>query len=295
MKKLTIVLLVSKKYQDNPYIDDVLLKQRLVDYGYSADIVDWSSESYDFSRAALCIVRSCWDFHKNEKKYLIRLKKISNVSTLVNDFEIISEYFSKHYLAKMEQKGIRTVPTNIVKSTNQALEVIKSLKVQQIILKPAVSASGDNTYKLERLNTLLISKRAKDILQNSDLVIQPFIDEVGTFGEVSCVVIGGDILFCMLKKPAKNSFLVHEHHGGNYTPTNTEKKESDFIEKILKTFKKRPTYIRIDYLFNQDREPMLLELELNEPNIYLSKSSATLDRLAQEIDKIIQIKGKECF
>jgi len=290
MKKIIIVLLVSKKYEKEPYKDDLLLQDELLMLGYVVDIVAWSSKSYDFSRATVCIVRSCWDFHNNQKEYFESLKQISCKSLLLNSFDLISSYLSKEYLLKLKELGVKIIPTVVISEKKQIIDAIDSLKSERIVIKPTVSASGDCTYRAKSTDISFIKSRAKEILQNCDVIIQAYIKGIESFGEISSVVIDGEITFSMLKKPKVGDFLVHEHHGGCYKAIEIDEKQRLFVEKIIDLFEEKPLYARVDYLFDAQGEPMLLELELNEPNIYLTRSSLTLSKLSQKIDNIAKIK-----
>ena len=100
--------------------------------------------------------------------------------------------------------------------------------------------------------------------------------------------IDGVIVHTVLKTPRQGDFLIHEHHGGLYTNSIALEADQQFIEEILKTFETTPVYLRVDYLFDQSSGPMLLELELIEPNLYLSRSRATLEKLAEKVTEIVR-------
>ena len=106
------------------------------------------------------------------------------------------------------------------------------------------------------------------------------------------VMIEGDVTFTIHKSPKDSNFLIHEHHGGLYTPIKTLDSHKKFAEKIYKALDEKPTYMRIDCLIGDNGGPMLLELETNEPNLYLSRSKENLNRLAQALDSIISTKIK---
>ncbi|NKQ41779.1 MAG: hypothetical protein HF962_09485 [Sulfurovum sp.] len=290
MKQPIIAILVSKKYQETPYEDDLLLKYRLESFGYSVDIVDWNSDRYHFHQAIICIVRSCWNYHIYKYDYLKKLLLVSRQSMLINTHAIIEKYFSKQYLLDTNKLGINTIPTRLAKNTAEVLSAIKHLKSDQIILKPDISASGNNTYKIDSCNKQKIIEKSKVILSSGKVIVQDYIDTVITHGELSTVVIAGKITFTMHKRPASHCFLVHEHHGGCYTPTKIDEKCTSFVYSVLGLFENIPTYTRIDYLISEDGNPILLELEVNEPNLYLSKSEETLNSLCQEIHNISNLR-----
>jgi len=290
MRQATIALLVSQKYEQSPYRDDLLLQDRLVELGHSVDIIDWDSRTYDFGAADLCIIRSCWDFHHKPKLYLEKLKQISQGSILINSIALLGSYTNKRYLLNLETKGIPIVPTAIIRKPREISVILPLWNTKQIVIKPTISASGDSTYRLDADNISTIDEALQHILPKGDAIVQPYIESIETEGEISTVVIDGEITFSMLKKPARGGFLVHEHHGGEYIPIEANAQQQSFVGQILSMFGEPPLYMRIDYLLDDAGKPMLLEIEINEPNLYLSQSDKTLQKFSQKIDRLVTKK-----
>ena len=288
MKPL-IILLTSQKYRDAPYKDDLLLKQRLENLNCHAEIVAWDDAGYPFENADLAVVRSCWDYHLRAEEYLQKIRQIAAKVRLLNSADEIEKYASKHYLNELAAAGINTVQTVFCKTVDQVLAAVDALGAERLVLKPAISASGENTHLLRRDDKQAITQAANSVFALQDeLLLQPFINSVQTRGERSSVVIAGEVLFTMCKTPAKGGFLVHEHHGGQYIQTEISQSEQDFLTQIGKQFPTPPLYMRVDYLQGDDGQPLLLELELNEPNLYLARSPILLDKLSRKIIALVR-------
>jgi len=60
------------------------------------------------------------------------------------------------------------------------------------------------------------------------------------------------------------------------------------LTQIGKQFPIPPLYMRVDYLQGDAGQPLLLELELNEPNLYLARSPILLDKLSRKISAIVR-------
>lgn len=288
-----IAILTSQTYRDCPHADDSLLRERLHRHGCRADIVPWDDPAYPFERADLAVVRSCWDFDRRLPEYLGRIADIAARTCLQNPPEQIETYSSKRYLADLAERGIAIVPLVFCGTVADTLAAALGFGGSEVVLKPTVSASGRNTLRLGSRDARALTDAATQILTYKDeLLVQPFINSVQTRGECSTVVIEGKALFTMRKTPAKGGFLVHEHHGGSYRQTDTGQVEQDFSARICATFSRPPLYMRIDYLLDNADMPMLLELELNEPNLYLSSSEPVLEHLAAGLAKIARNQNR---
>lgn len=286
-KRIDAVILVSQKYKKNIYVDDLALKTALKNNGYAVEIIAWDDEGYDFSRARLAIIRSCWDYDQRVDEFLQKMRNISQYCKLINSLAVITDNSNKYYLRDLESKGIRIVPVAFVENIGQVITVLRGLEVKQIVIKPVVSASGRDTYLVNREDEDSVIEVAAPILRTKGVMLQPYISTIKTLGEKSTVVIDGTPVYTMLKKPAEGNFLVHQHHGGTYVETQIGAEEQEFVKQIISTFTERPVYMRIDYLFDEKEEPMLLELELIEPNLYLSKSELALKGLTEKLAEII--------
>ena len=282
-----IVILTRQTYRDIPHKDDALLKERLLHLGCKADIIAWDDPVYPFDKADVAIVRSCWDFHWRTDEYLQRIAEIAARTCLLNPFEDIKKYSNKHYLHDLHDFGINIVPAAFCRSIQDAQKAAQDFGSQQVVIKPVVSASGRNTFLVNRHDRPALENAAAQVFKIKDeLLVQPFIKSVQTRGERSTVVIQGEPLFTMQKLPAKDNFLAHEHHGGTFSQTEIDQSAHDFLAQICATFKTPPLYMRVDYLEGPDGVPMLLELELNEPNLYLSKSERILEALSTRLAEI---------
>ncbi len=279
MKETDIAILVSQKYADHPYEDDLVLKGALEDSGYGTEIVAWDSDDFDFSLARVAIIRSCWDYDQRIDEFLEKMQTIAQKTVLVNDIKTVIHNYRKEYLLELNQMGIEIVPTQFVRKMEEIETALELIQSDEIIIKPAISASGKNTFKVHKKDIKRCYSKVQEILQKTSVMIQEYFRSIETCGEKSVVVINGEITYTMLKKPRQNGFLVHIHHGGTYVPDRVEKDETEFIHKVTNTFDQLPAYMRIDLLRDSANNLALLELELIEPNLYLSKNKRGLELL----------------
>ena len=253
--------------------------------GHQARIICWDDETVDYQQYDAAIVRSCWDYDKRLPKFLDRLAHIDQHTILLNPFEIIRENTDKRYLLKLEERGVPIVPTVVVENIEE-LQIPENW--QQVIVKPAVSASGRDTSLHPALDQQGIRAASAAILkQGKTVLLQEYLSSVEEYGERSSVLIAGKVTFTMKKTPKSGDFLVHTHHGGTYVPVKTTLKEQQFLELLISKIGEAPLYMRADYLRRGDGLICLLELEQIEPNLYLRENEHGLKLLIQETLKRI--------
>ena len=273
-----VAILVNEKYFLNNHKDDIALKDALEKMNITADIINWDNEDYAFNKVKVAIVRSCWDYDQRLKEFLPKMNQINEQCTLINPYETIKQNCNKTYLMELQEKGVKIVETHYIFYESQIEEVLNKCTGDIVVVKPTVSASGKNTYRVSKKDPQLKDIILK-LLDNSEVMIQPYIKTIETTGEKSSVVIKDEIVFTMLKKPANGNFLVHPYLGGSYIKDSAADKDLKFLNQVISLLPKDSGFVRIDYLFNEKDEAMLLELELIEPNLYLEQNPRGLELL----------------
>ena len=158
---------------------------------------------------------------------------------------------------------------------------------QDVVVKPAVSASARGTWRASRVTTHESHERFAAQLLEQDLLVQPFCSEIALNGEWSLVFFDGEFSHGVLKRPADGDFRVQRHFGGHPTAAAPSPRLVEQAARILTTLGERLLYARVDG-FERDGDFVLMELELNEPYLFLSLSAGAASCFA---DAIIRILG----
>ncbi len=291
--KTDLAILVSEKYFKEIHPDDLALKEIMEKLGCSVEITAWDNHNFDYRRCNIAIIRSCWDYDQRVDEFLQRMHEIEKQCQLFNSYAMIKKNSSKLYLTELKKKGVPVVPSVFIKSLSERKSALLEFNTKQLVIKPTISASGRDTFRINSENKKAIDEAVNAILEKKkEVLIQPYQESIETLGERSTVVIDGKPVFTMLKKPAPGNFLVHQHWGGNYSKTEITEKDRFFIRSIFNKLDSLPLYARVDYIYDYNQFPMLLELELIEPNLYLSEKHPGLEILAHRLSAIIE-KGKK--
>ena len=182
---------------------------------------------------------------------------------------------NKKYLYDLQNKGVHIVET-LWKNKfdrSEAVNYFEQLDAEEIIIKPNISASADNTYRLNK-DTLITSL---DILENTfskrEFMIQPFIKNIIEEGEYSLFFFNDRYSHSVLKIPKDNDFRVQEEHGGNIQPVTASELIVNSAQNIINKLPTIPLYARVDLVRVNNNQFALMELELIEPSLYLNKDS----------------------
>jgi glutathione synthase/RimK-type ligase-like ATP-grasp enzyme len=253
--------------------------------GLETQIIDWRSSGFDFSQFDLLVLRSCWDYHLHGAEFTKWLRSAAGQVCVLNELDTVLWNQNKFYLRELEQQGIEIAPT-IFAMGGEAVGAAERLQIsnwRKIVLKPAVSASAHKTWLMDG-TTLPPDAELAQQMGGGAFLIQKFIPEIQTQGEISFVYIGGVFSHAVLKRPAAGDFRVQQEHGGSAELLRPDSALLDQANKIAATVARvrDSLYCRIDAIARAGKL-VLMELELIEPELFLGLAEGAAERLAKAI------------
>ena len=87
-------------------------------------------------------------------------------------------------------------------------------------------------------------------------------------GEIAIILFGGKYSHAVLKKAKEGDFRVQDDFGGTVEKINPSKDLIALAEKTIQKLKPIPFYSRVDIILNNENSPVIMELELIEPELW---------------------------
>jgi glutathione synthase/RimK-type ligase-like ATP-grasp enzyme len=265
--------------------DDLLLAGALERAGIRPVATVWSDPSVDWRAFDAVVIRSCWDYHRRHAEFMAWLDALDAAGRLVlNATPIVRWNSDKRYLVDLARRGVSTVPTRIVERGSRVPvpDVAHAEGWTRFVVKPAVSASAYETHALEL--PLAGDDRAaiERVVAHGAALVQPFLDEVTTDGELSLIFFDGVFSHAAIKRSRRGDFRVQTEHGGTVAPVDVVPAIIQQARRSLEALDELPLYARVDGV-GDERSFRLMELELIEPNVFLAASDGAADRFAAAI------------
>lgn len=265
--------------------DDRLLSAALAHVGIRGEPAVWSDESIDWASYDAIVIRSCWDYHRRHAEFLAWLDRLDHTGRPVwNPTRLVRWNSDKRYLVDLARRGIATVPTRIVPAASPA-EVEETARREQwrrFVIKPAVSASAYETHAL----ALPLDDRGREVVgrvaSRGDVLVQPFLDEVQSDGELSVIFFDGRFSHAAIKRTRRGDFRVQAEHGGTVAPLEPASALVAEAARAIAALDEPPLYARVDGI-GIDGPFRLMELELIEPNVFLDGAPGAAGRFAAAI------------
>lgn len=249
----------------------------------------WDDPDVDWTSFDLSVIRSTWDYPNRRDEFLAWA---ASVPSLANPADVLSWNTDKRYLNELAQAGLPVVETTWFGPGDDA--DLSRFATGEVVIKPSVGAGsvGVGRYDLgdadqRRLATAHVLRLQRG---GSTAMVQPYLHAIDEEGETALLFFGGEFSHAIGKAAILSG--PYEAVDGLFVPTTiTPRMPSDaqlgVAEAVLKAVPGGPdrlTYARVDVLSGPDETPVLLELELCEPNVFLSKGDGSAaERLADAI------------
>lgn len=271
---------LSKPYEANIQLEYDLLKAALEEKGVVVERTNWDNKNYDFTKTDAVVFRTIWDYFERYTEFSTWVKQISKVTTVINPLSLVEWNIDKHYLIDLQKKSLPIVETVFVDKGNfKSLNSICTTKGWgNIVIKPAVSGAAFLTYKIKESEILTNENLFKKLVAERDMLVQQFQETIISKGEASLMVFNGKYTHAILKCVKEGDFRVQDDFGGTvhpYTPTQTE---ILLAEQTFAICNPTPAYGRLDIVWDKQGNPLISELEIFEPELWLrNKPEAATD------------------
>jgi len=269
-----------------PFItaDDQPLADALGALGYPVEPEPWTDIDPDTHLTSDPVVlRSTWDYHRVPTMFAAWLEAMADSGRpLWNPADVARGNIDKAYLQALEAAGI-AIPKSrwLEKPAADAINaVLREEGWSQAVLKPRIGATAHGTFLIS--SGSLPSEDDLAPARASGGLVQEFIPEIRDRGEVSMVYAGGRFSHAVTKRAKDGDFRVQKDFGGVAEPMTPSAGLLDFGDSVMAQVPASCVYARVD-IVESARGPLLMELELIEPELYFSVFPGSADRMARVI------------
>lgn len=261
-----------------------LLLGRLRAAGIGAEPAVWDREAVDWDAYELVLLRSTWDYHLAPERFIAWTRAIG--PRLLNPPELVVWNASKRYLHELGEWGLATVPTDFVRPGESF-----ALPGGEFVVKPATSAGSRDTARYRPGDPAAREHVAALLADGREAMVQPYLSAVDVSAETALIFLGGEFSHAMRKGPLLE--LDQEQEQGLFRPEEMSPRrpspaQLELASATVRAVSERigePLYARVDLLDSDEGEPLILELELIEPSLFLDFQPAAAERLVALVEQ----------
>lgn len=269
--------------EDGPALLDALRHE-----GIDATPRSWDDEGVDWAAHDAVIVRCTWDYWFRRDEFIAWATRVGAQTRLLNDAPTLRWNTDKHYLVALAAAGAPVAPTAVLEP-GDALPPLRG----RTVIKPAVSAGAQDSGCFEAGDDAgAAALTARIHASGRAVLVQPYLDAVDSHGETALLFFDGVFSHAIRKaallKPGEET-APSLFEPETITPRCPSAAERRAAEAVLAHFARLsvgavpPLYARVDLIAGDDGGPLLLELELTEPSLFLGYAEGAAARFASAV------------
>ncbi len=249
----------------------------------SAAAVAWETPGVNWADFSLVLIRSPWNYHERLTEFLAWAQQVDQVTKLMNPLPLIRWNSHKSYLIELQKNGIPMIPTQFIEQGSRFN--VDQLPEGELIAKPAIGIGSSGIIKGQKTDHK-VQEKLHLLTQQGDVLVQPFSPNIQTEGETSLIFFGGEYSHAVQKVPTSGDFRVQAQHGGTSVQVEPTPEQRRLAEKTIAQLQYPVAHARVD-MIHWDNQPVLMELEAIEPDLFLRESPTAIEHYAASIKKLI--------
>lgn len=269
-----------------PDPDAPLLAAALTARGHPPTLAAWDDPAVDWASFDLVVLRSTWNYHRQPAAFLAWVDRVAGLTRLENPAPLVRRNAHKGYLLDLAARGLPVIPTALLRagSGERLAAVLAREGWREVVIKPAVSAGSHGALRVGRSDLALGEAHLASLLAVEDALVQPFLEHVVTWGELSVVVIDGAPSHCVRKRAR----FAGEDERAEPPGLLVGDDAVDLARRSLALAgAEGALYGRVDMTRDAAGSWRLMELELIEPSLFFEPAhdpdGAALDRFVGAI------------
>ncbi|CAM5617891.1 ATP-grasp domain-containing protein [Streptomyces griseomycini] len=262
-----------------------VLVRALREAGAEASAVAWDHGEADWSGFDLAVIRSTWDYSWRAAEFTAWAERCGKATRLANPADVVRWNTDKRYLGDLAAAGVPVVPTRYLAPGDPA-----DLPADhEYVVKPASGAGARYAarYTPGEHDTAVRHLRRMHA-EGLTAMVQPYMGAVDTAGERALQFFGGRLLHASRKQAVLMPGTPYDERKAAHpglTPWTPSAAELAVAERALDAVPGAPEllYARVDLVDGEDGRPRVMELELVEPNLFLSLHPGSVERVVEEV------------
>jgi hypothetical protein len=264
--------------------DDRFGVAALAGRGIDAVPAVWDDSSVDWAGFDLAVLRSTWDYPSRRAEFLTWAR---SVPRLANRAQVVAWNTDKRYLRELAGAGVPVVATRVLDPDGPAWSAPRA---GEWVVKPAVGAGSVEAGRYDAADPaqriLAEAHVARLRAAGRAVLVQPYLAAVDRDGEAALMFLGGRFSHAIRKgalldgpyQGVDGLFKTEEITGAEATG-----EQLAVAEAVLRAAPGDLLYARVDLVPGPGGEPLLLELELTEPSLFLGQAPGAADRFAEVV------------
>lgn len=272
--------------------------------GCAVETPCWDDPTVDWAAFDAALLRSTWDYVPRAAEFHAFVERVAALTRLHNPPALVAWSLDKHYLADLAAAGVPTVPTCFVEPGDDAAKALAAFLAEgparstpkatiggaaEYVVKPSIGAGSKDAarYRLQASDdrTRAVNHVASLLAAGRSVMLQPYLASVDADGETAMVYLDGRFSHAIRKGPLLApgaGFVEGLFATEDIRPREPGKDEGRVAKAAFNAIPgPPPLYARVDLVRDSKGAPVVLELELVEPSLFLEHGPGAAERLVE--------------
>ncbi|NUN14119.1 MAG: hypothetical protein HUU55_10845 [Myxococcales bacterium] len=272
------IALVTCLQLPEPDPDELWLATAVQNRGVAAEVCAWDDPAVPWHQMDAAVLRSTWNYPDCHSDFIRWATKVNGLTRLYNPLETVIWNSNKRYLLELFEWGFPVVPTTVVGKTQPVDGFTGWPQAEEWVVKPAISAGSRGTKRFHHTQRNETIRHIQLLQTRGDVLVQPYLKSVEERGEHAVVVIDNEVSHAVRKTARFEG--DDEHVSQAVVPT---AQETALAMAVLEKIGRKLPYARVDMAPDDQGNPLIMELELIEPSLFLKQCPKALERLADTL------------
>lgn len=255
-------------------------------HGLRSEVCSWDDPAIDWNSFDQVVIRSCWDYTGRRQEFL---DWAHSVPHLHNPAPVIVWNTDKTYLRACAAAGIPIIDTYW--DVQQGDDIGDHT---EWVCKPSISAGSKDTARWNSRDDVYAHSVELTAAGRTSMV-QPYIQSVDSDGETAMIFVGGAYSHAIRKGQLLyrgEGIRDDRHTRESITPRAPTAAQLEVAAESLRTvahildLPEPLLYARVDLVAAADGSPLVIELELTEPSLFLAHSTRGADLLIEALEAL---------
>lgn len=240
----------------------------------------WTDSEVDWSASALTVIRSTWDAHLHFRQFESWLTRIQVQTRICNPVDNVLWNFEKRYLADLAKRGVAVIPTMYFPAGSPVNLRSDDIEWPRVVVKPSIGGGSYAVRSFQMPAELApLEDHLNGIRSRTGALIQRFEESVTRLAERSLVFIDSEYSHAV-RRIAFNTGVTPDTPEFDHEASQSE---IAFAFQVLDAADSRDlAFARVDILPTPGGL-LLMELELIEPALFLTRLPSAAPRLASAL------------
>jgi glutathione synthase/RimK-type ligase-like ATP-grasp enzyme len=280
-KASRVAVVTSEDFLD---LDDSwpLLRDALAVEGLEPSVAVWNDPTAGWRDVDLILASYVWGYVLHRREFVEWAYQVAAHTRLVNSAPVLEWGSDKTYLIDLIAQKVPVVPTVWIRAGDRWHP-----PSDDYVIKPSVASGGMGAARYVDQGVEHADRHVRQLLAAGQTVmIQPYQSAVDVEGETALIYLGGNYSHAVGKEALLRSDVgVIDRLWEQQTISHVSARDDQRLlaEKAMHAVAQlvgSTTYARVDMVDSAEGSPLVLEVEVVEPNLFLTHCPEASGRLA---------------